>query len=87
MVSASMVLRPGARVRTRIQAIGTPMMQAQDQSASPENRKELTMNFGVSMLTCLNASSVQWTGNRRERPAPAEGGEHDADLGDEGRRT
>ena len=57
VVSASIVLRPGACVRARIHAMGTPTTR-QMITASPENMNELMMNFGVSMLTCRKNSSV-----------------------------
>ena len=46
----SSVSRPGARVRARIQAIGTPSA-TQPTTASPEETNEFTMYFGVSTIT------------------------------------
>jgi len=40
-----------------IQAIGTPITR-QISTASPEYSSELTMNLGVSTLTCLKWSRV-----------------------------
>ena len=57
VVSASMVLRPGACVLVMIQAIGTPMTR-HSTSARPAYTKELMMNFGVSMLTAWKNSMV-----------------------------
>ena len=57
MVSASIAPRPGVRVRAMIHAIGTPIAR-QISTASPEYSSELTMNLGVSRLTCLKWSRV-----------------------------
>ena len=52
VVSASIAPRPGARVRPMIQAIGTPISEANEHGDARRYRSELMMNFGVSMLTC-----------------------------------
>ena len=53
-----------------IQAIGTPMTM-HITTAMPQNSSELTMNLGVSMLTCSKNSSVYSSGSGvSDQPRP-----------------